>query len=132
MYNYINKEKQVERMNKMEMTIISSQKHRDYRIINEKIEELSGAESVDIPVINAHYKDLEDNDLYIVVDKHHTLCAAIELGLTINYIEVEDSFTPDDEIERENGEMILKCNRIDSEYYYIDTDYDNAIGPDVW
>ena len=111
------------------MTIISSQRFRNPEIIQDKIEKLieSKAKYVEIPVINAHYKDLEDNDLYIIIDKHHTLCAAFELGLEIRYVEAEDPFG-----DSKNGEKILANNRIDNNYYYIDTDYDDLIGGDVW
>lgn len=116
------------------MTIMSSQKYRDDDIIEEKIEELTAANatSVEIPVVNAYMKDLDDNDLYIVVDHHHTLSAAIALGIEINFVEVEDTISYYADIENQNGEAICEAHYMDSNWYYIDIDEENGIGNEVW
>lgn len=116
------------------MTIMSSQKYRDDDIIEEKIEELTAANatSVEIPVVNAYMKDLDDNDLYIVVDHHHTLSAAIALGIEINFVEVEDEATYYEDLENQNGEAVCESHYMDSPWYYIDLDEDYGIGADVW
>ena len=69
------------------MTVISSQRFRDEDIINEKLNEIESAEYVEIPVISAYLQDDEGNDLYIIVDKHHTLSAARELGKKVRFVE---------------------------------------------
>ena len=67
------------------MTIISSQRFRDYSIIEEKTEYLqeNGITQITVPVCKAFYTDLEGNDLYIMIDNHHTYEAAKELGIKV-------------------------------------------------
>lgn len=114
------------------MTVISSQKFRNWETVEEKKELLEGVDKVEVPVVNAHVKDFDGNDLYIMVDKHHTLSAAIELGIEIKFYEVEDEVAYHQDIEDENGEAILEAHRADSDWYYIDTDEENGYGCDVW
>ena len=117
-----------------EMTIISSQRFRDDEIIEQKIEELkeNGTTKVTAPVIRSYMKDDNGNDLYILVDKHHTISAAIALGIEIEFEEVDDDISYYQDIEDQNGEAICEAHWMDSNWYYIDTDEENAQGVDVW
>lgn len=121
---------------KSDMTIISSQRYRNWNIIEKKISELeeSGAESVTIPVVNAHKQDEDGDDLYIVIDNHHLMVAAHTLGLDIEFEEVRDDMSSTDEIRNHDGDAILENWFHDSTYYYIDfdEDSDDMIGQDVW
>ncbi len=114
------------------MTVISSQRFRDYEIIEEKKEMLENAEYVDIPVVNAYLQDEEGNDLYIIVDKHHTLDAARELNKEIRYVEVEDELSYYKDIEEKNGEAICEAHWMDSNWYYVENEDSDMIGRDVW
>lgn len=74
------------------IAIISSQRYRNWDIIDDKIEQLqeSGADSVTVPVVNAYMKDEDEDDLYIMIDHHHLMVAAHTLGLDIEFDEVQD------------------------------------------
>ena len=121
---------------KPEMTIVSSQKYRNWDIIEDKIEELqaSGADAVTIPVVNAYTKDEDGDDLYIIIDNHHLMVAAHTLGLDIEFEEVADEMSGTEEIRNHDGEAIMENWYQDSPYYYIDfdEDSDDMIGRDVW
>ena len=121
---------------KPEMTIVSSQKYRNWDIIEDKIEELqaSGADTVTIPVVNAYTKDEDGGDLYIIIDNHHLMVAAHTLGLDIEFEEVADEMSGTEEIRNHDGEAIMENWYQDSPYYYIDfdEDSDDMIGRDVW
>ena len=118
------------------MTIVSSQKYRNWDIIEDKIEELqaSGADSVTIPVVNAYTKDEDGDDLYIIIDNHHLMVAAHTLGIDIEFEEVVDEMSGTEEIRNHDGEAIMENWYQDSPYYYIDfdEDSDDMIGRDVW
>ena len=111
------------------MIIVSSQKFRDEDIVNEKIEQLKadGVTFVIIPVVNTFM-----DDMYIVVDKHHTMTAAYKLGLEIRFEEVEDELSYYADIENKNSDGIFEAHYMDSPYYYIDSDCENIIGSDVF
>lgn len=118
----------------MNMTVISSQRFRDDDIIEEKMEELqsAGTTKVIAPVVKAYMQDDEGNDLYILTDKHHTISAAIALGIDVEFEEVEDDLSYYKDIEEQNGEAICEAHYMDSNWYYIDIDEENAQGNDVW
>lgn len=111
------------------MTIISSQKFRDEDIINNKMDILiaDGAEYVTIPVVNCFM-----DDMYIVVDGHHTMTAAHRLGLEIRFEETTDELSYYADIENEDTDAILEAHKMDSPYYEIDEDCENLIGCDVF
>lgn len=111
------------------MTIISSQRFRDWNIIMEKMEELeaSGTTSVSIPVVNAF-----SDDMYIVVDHHHLMTAARELGIEIRFEEVTDEISYYKDIEDHNTDGILEAHHMDAAYYYVDADCEEMIGADVF
>ena len=114
--------------------IMSSQKFRDYEVIEDKIEELrnNGADKIVVPIINSYTQDLEGNNMFIVTDKHHTLSAAIELGIEVEFAEVEDELSSNEDIENNNGEAICREYYMGDEWYYIDITEENAIGENVW
>lgn len=114
------------------MTVISSQRFRDEDIINEKLNEIESAEYVEIPVISAYLQDDEGNDLYIMVDKHHTLSAARELGKKVRFVEVEYEISYYKDIEEHNGEAICEAHWMDSNWYYIEHEDEEMIGREVW
>lgn len=116
------------------MTIISSQRFRDDEIIEMKIEELKNSDTTEIiiPVINAYTKDLDGNDLYIMVDHHHTFDAANLLGIAVKFEEVEDEISYYKDIEDKNGEAICAAHYMDSNWYYIQHEDEDMNGVDVW
>lgn len=116
------------------MTIISSQRFRDNDIVTEKMEQIEAdnAKYVVVPVVNAHGKDFDENDLYIVVDHHHLMTAAQKLGIEIRYEEVEDDLSYYQDIEDGNMDGILEAHKMDSTYYYVDADCEDMIGSDVF
>lgn len=114
------------------MTVISSQKFRSEDIIEEKIEQLKGSDKLVVPVVNAHTQDLDGNELYIMIDNHHSLSAAIELGIAIEFEEVADETAYYKDIEEENGEAICEAHYMDSNWYYIDIEEENGYGEEVW
>jgi hypothetical protein len=114
------------------MTVISSQRFRNEDIIDEKIEQIENAEYIEVPVVNAYLQDDEGNDLYIIVDKHHTLSAARELGKEVRFIEVEDELSYYKDIEEHNGEAICEAHLMDSNWYYVEHEDEEMIGRDVW
>lgn len=114
------------------MTVISSQRYLDAEIVGEKIDELSDVSEITVPVVRAYLKDLEDNDLYIMIDKHHRLAAARELGIKVIFEEVEDELSSDEDIENEDGEAIAHMWHMDSHWYYINHEDEDMIGVDVW
>ena len=116
------------------MKVMSSQHFRDESIIEEKIEMLKKNEQIKvvIPVINSYLQDLAGEDMYIVVDKHHEMSAAIELGLLVEFEEVEDTLSYCNDIENKNGEAICYAHYIDGDWYYVDVDEENGIGDLVW
>ena len=116
------------------MTVISSQRFRDEEIVENKVEELknSNTTTITIPVVNAYIQDLEGNDLYIMIDNHHTFEAAKTLGIEIEFKEVEDETSYYKDIEDKNGEAICEAHYMDSNWYYIQHEDEDMNGVDVW
>lgn len=101
------------------MKVISSQKFVDYKIVDEKIEEIKEYDFVTLPIIRAEMKDLDDNELYVLIDGHHTKEAAEELGIKIVYEEVKNEFGL-------VGEELLEQMWMDSDWYCVET------GVSIW
>lgn len=114
------------------MTVISSQKFRDWNIVNEKMNELENVEKLVCPVIPTFLQDFEGNDLYILTDMHHRLTAAIELGIPFDFKIVDDEISDDKAILEKNGESICESWYMGDDWYYIYSDNDNLIGDCVW
>ena len=81
--------------------IISSQEYRDWNIVDEKVNELQGKTSVNVPIQYAG--QYAGSSVYIQIDGHHTLEAANELGIKINFVESQannwDDLTLDEILE---------------------------------
>lgn len=92
------------------MKIISSQRYTNSEIVSEKMAELEGSKSVTLPVVEVGF-----DDLFVLIDGHHRLAAARELGIEIKFEVVVDS-------ERRSGEDLLEQTWIDSNWYYIAMD----------
>lgn len=98
------------------MKVISSQGYLNYGIVDQKIEELQGKKKIVLPIIDAEMKDADGNDLFILIDGHHRKAAAEELGLPIEYEEVENQHGC-------TGEELLNCCWGDQDWYYVSTGY---------
>ncbi|MFP3947138.1 MAG: hypothetical protein ACLFWG_00275 [Longimicrobiales bacterium] len=92
------------------MRIISSQHYRDEAKVEAKAADLRSP--VTLPVI--HYAD----DLYVLVDGHHTHEAATREGVEIRY----EVLTPsDDDRAALSGQDLLDALWLDGDWYYLDT-----------
>lgn len=100
------------------MRIITSQMFRDDAIIEKKKNELIsyGATSVTLPVVPVYI-----DDLYILVDGHHTYSAAKELGIDVIFDVVDDEKSYYKDLEDENSEGILDAHYMDGDWRYLDT-----------
>ncbi len=101
------------------MKIISSQKFINYDIVDEKIEKYNNRKSITLPIIDAGITDLDGNDLFILIDGHHSKIAAEELGIEISYEEVPNEYGL-------VGDDLLIAAHVDSDWYYVDS------GQPVW
>lgn len=102
------------------MIIISSQRHLNDDIVEQKVEELKGEESVTLPIIYAG--ECNGDQLYILIDGHHTYAAAKESDIKVRFEEFSKS-------ERGyNNEWTLDETLenlwMDSDYYNIETGCD--------
>ena len=94
------------------MKYISSQHYLDFEIIEKKMEELKNVKSVVIPF---SYVGFIDGEEYAAqVDGHHTLAAARELGIDVEFDVNEDS-------EGLTGETLLDARYIDGDWYNVET-----------
>ena len=99
------------------MTIISSQRYIDWDIVESKIDWMTseGIESLDVPVVRCEIDGVEYG---IVADAHHRMVAARELGLEINFVEIDNEYGSE-------GEELLEKMWMDSDYYdVLASDYD--------
>lgn len=96
------------------MTYISSQHYIDWAIVEEKMDALkaSGATSVTIPCSYVGY--IDGVEYAMQNDKHHTLMAARELGLNIEFEVSADS-------EGLEGEDLLEARYNDGDWYNVET-----------
>lgn len=102
---------------KDEITILSSQRYLDRETVKKKKKHL-GKEKIDKVMIPCSDVGVIDGKHYaIVVDKHHLMEAAKELGLKIVFNIEEDS-------EKLTGDELLEQRYIDSPYYDIETGID--------
>ena len=69
--------------------IISSQSYLDYSVVDEKISQLQGSNSVTLPIVKAG--ELDGESIFILVDGHHRLEAAKELGIPVSFEEQNGS-----------------------------------------
>ena len=93
------------------MTIISSQHYIDWSIVERKIEELNGSDKVIIPC--AYIGEIEGEEYAMQIDGHHTMAAARELGVKIEYDIGEDP-------EGLMGIDALEARYMDGDYYDVE------------
>lgn len=95
------------------MKIISSQHYLDWEKVEEKIAEIeaSGATQIIVPYIVC---EVEGETYGIMIDAHHRLAAARELGIEISFVKTENIYTV-------TGEQLLDVAYIDGDYYYVET-----------
>lgn len=100
-----------------QMVIISSQRYVDQEVVEEKMRQLQGASRVELPVVYAG--KYGDDDVYVLVDGHHTLAAARALGVEVTYAEkprAECNCHPDWTLEQ-----MLDYLWMDSDWYDVAT-----------
>ena len=96
------------------MTYISSQQYRDWEIVDEKVAELE-ADNTQVVIVPCWYVGEVNGVEYAVVsDKHYTMEAARQLGITVEF-EVED------DPEGLTGEELLMVRNFGEDYYNIET-----------
>lgn len=95
------------------MKIISSQHYINAEIINEKVDQLN-AEGATKVIIPCYYVGEIDGEEYAIqADGHHTLAAARELGLNIEFEVEEDP-------EGLEGEDLLDARYNDCDWYDVE------------
>lgn len=95
------------------MKVISSQHYLNPEIVDQKKAELAGESSITLTCYTVG-SEIEDGDLMILCDGHHTLAAARELGIDINFDER-------DQPEGLTGEKLLEVQWIDGDWYYVES-----------
>lgn len=94
------------------MKIISSQHFIDYEIVEEKMDELKGVETIEVP---CSYVGFIDGTEYAMQnDKHHTLAAARELGIPVEFVISDDP-------EGLTGLNLLDQRYMDGDWYNVET-----------
>lgn len=93
------------------MTIISSQHFIDWEIVESKMESLKDAKSVIIPCWSIG--EIDGEEYAIMYDGHHTITAARELGLEID-------FDIEEEPEGLTGETAMEARWIDGDWYNVE------------
>lgn len=99
------------------MKVISSQRYLDEQMVADKLDGLaqSGAAYIECPIIDAEMTDLNGEDVYVMIDNHHTLAAARELGLEIRFETVANPYGD------LHGDDLLEQCYMDSDWYYVET-----------
>lgn len=97
--------------------IISSQSYLDYNKVDEKISQLRNSDSVTLPVVKAG--ELDGESIFILVDGHHTMEAAKELGLSISFDEQSGKDWNFD--KNWSLEDALEANWMDSDWRNVET-----------
>ena len=98
-------------MNTITINPISSQRYLDDDIVNAKKVELANTTEIELPVVEI---DLNGDIYHVLIDGHHRLEAAIELGINIVY-NIVDSISP------ERSEDFLIENHYGDDYYYVNS-----------
>jgi hypothetical protein len=97
-----------------ELIYISSQRYLDDEIVEKKKEKLIQDEEESIEVPCSYVGLIYGQPYAIIMDKHHTMAAAKELGLAIDYV-------VDDDDSNLIGDELLQARWMDSDYYDIRT-----------
>jgi hypothetical protein len=98
------------------MVVISSQETTVSEIVEEKLIELATETSVTLPVVFAG--EFEGAELYILVDGHHRLDAAQQLGISIVYdvVDAKDCHGSSDTLDG-----MLELYYLDCGWYNVET-----------
>lgn len=94
------------------MTIISSQHYINWETVEEKMEQLKGKSNITIPC--AYVGEIDGVEYAVQIDGHHTLAAARELSIEVEFDVHED----DEGLE---GEALLDARHMDGDYYRVET-----------
>ena len=94
------------------MTIISSQHYINWEIVEKKMEQLKGKSNITITC--TYVGELGGEEYAIQIDGHHTLAAARELGIGVE-------FNVHDDDEGLEGEALLDARYMDGDYYRVET-----------
>lgn len=94
------------------MKIISSQHYLDMDLVEEKIEELRGADRVEIPCW--YVGEIDGEEYAVQADGHHTLAAARALGIEVRFEIGEDP-------EGLTGEDLLNQRYVDGDWYDVES-----------
>lgn len=93
------------------MKIISSQHYLNWDTVEEKMNEIEGMECVEIPC--CEIGDIDGEEYAVQIDCHHTLAAARELGIPVEFIFFEDP-------EGMTGEEYLSNHYMDGDWYDVE------------
>lgn len=93
------------------MKIISSQHYINWTKVEEKMNGIAGMESVEIPC--CEIGEIDGVEYAVQVDGHHTLAAARELGIPVEFIFDEDP-------EGLTGEGYLQAHWMDGDWYDVE------------
>lgn len=94
--------------------IISSQRYVDMEIVGAKMQELKEQEALELAVWITGITNDDGQELFVLGDGHHRLCAAEMLELPVVFVQAEHP-------EHVTGEDLLEQAWIDSDWYYIAT-----------
>lgn len=89
----------------------------DREIVDEKKNELWESEATEVEIPCSDVGEIDGIEYAMIVDNHHTLAAARELGIKI-------IFVIDDDSEGLTGDDLLEARYIDSPYYDVETGID--------
>lgn len=92
------------------MKIISSQHFLDWEKVEEKMQQIKGAEAVEIPC--CEIGEIDGVDYAVQVDGHHTLAAAQELGIPVEFVFENDP-------EGLAGDDYLQAHYMDGDWYDV-------------
>lgn len=93
------------------MKIISSQHYLNWDTVEEKMNEIEGMECVKIPC--CEIGEIDGEEYAVQIDCHHTLAAARELGIPVEFIFFEDP-------EGMTGEEYLSNHYMDGDWYDVE------------
>lgn len=96
------------------MKVITSQSYINYGIVEDKKAALARNSEITLTVWTTGLRDEDGEDLCILSDGHHTYEAAVELGIEVNFDEV-------DHPEGLTGDALLEQAWMDSDYRYLGT-----------
>lgn len=106
------------------MKIISSQHYLNYQVVESKITELDGMTSITLTCWDAG--EIDGEQMAVLSDGHHTLAAARELGIAVEFDVIGHP-------EYLTGEALLTDSWMDGDWYRVETsDPINEVYDLVW